>query len=517
LGLLERIGETVAARGSRRSSLPAPVGRATLADWVNMFTFDGVQYPLLSTSMGSIDEEKIAHTASAAHKTNGIIFALVVARLQVFSQARFQWTRFEGGMPARMFGTPELRILERPWHGGTTGDLLARMEIDASLAGNCYIRRVRNRLHRLRPEWVAILLGSGEDADHPAEAGDVDVAGYVYMPPNSRPLVLLPEEVAHYAPIPDPDLNFLGMSWITPVIRDVQADSAQVEHKRRFLSNAATPNMVVKFDPMTTLEQARKFKEVFNEDHVGWHNAYRTLFLLGGADLQVVGKDFQQLDFAATQGKGESRLAAAAGVPPSWVGFSEGLQGSSLNAGNFTAARRRYADGTLIHLWMNAAASLETIVPPPPGAYLWPDTRAVPFMREDAKDAAEIQHTQAVAMRQLAEAGYDPTSARDAIVAHDWTVMEHTGRLSVQLHPTDELAGGGGGGVSGDAAARARELTEMLQKIYVATPGKTVISQREAREILNRAGAGLDLSADELLPVAASGGGDASSGDGDGS
>src|SRR5690606_11067749 len=163
----------------------------TLADWVNMFTFDGVSYPLLSTSRESIDEEKIAHTASAAHKTNGIIFARVVARLQVFSQARFQWKRFEGRMPARMFSTPELRIL---------------------------------------PERVAIVLGLEEGADHPAESGDVDGAGYVYMPPNSRPVVLLPEEVAHYAPIPDPDLNFLGMSWITPVIRDLQADSAQVEH-----------------------------------------------------------------------------------------------------------------------------------------------------------------------------------------------------------------------------------------------------------------------------------------------
>ncbi|PXY25156.1 hypothetical protein BAY59_24325 [Prauserella coralliicola] len=405
-------------------------------DWVNYFSFGGNTYPLLQTTMGTVDEEKIAATANAAYKSSGPTFALVLARLQVFSQVRFQWTHFQGGHPADLFGSPELAVLERPWPGGTTGDLCARMEVDASLAGNAYIRRTRpDRLNVLRPDWVTIVLGSQEDADHPSEAPDVEVAGYLYQPPNGRQTALLPHEVAHYAPIPDPDSNFLGQSWITPVISDVQGDSVQNEHKRAFLRNAATPNLAIKFDPSIKHQQIKEFVEMIEEDHTGAWNAYKTLYLGGGADPIVIGKDFKELDFAVTQGKGESRLAAAAGVPPSWVGFSEGLQGSSLNAGNFTAARRRFGDGTMRHLWANAAASLETIVRKPnPNANLWYSDR-IPFFAEDSKDAAEIQNREALTITALVRDGFTAESVIEAVRNQDWSLLQHTGLVSVQMQP----------------------------------------------------------------------------------
>lgn len=429
MGLLERIDHArqPAARASSRHDL-------TFQDYVNYFTYDGVQYPLVQTTSGSIDEEQVAQTTAGAYRTNGIVFALTVARLQVFSQARFQWTRFEGGVPTRLFGTRDLRILERPWRGGTTADLLARMEVDVTTAGNSYIRRLPGRLARLRPDWVIVVLGSNEDPDHPAEASDVEVAGYVYDPPNGRMVAFEPWEVAHYAPLPDPANNFLGISWVTPALRDTQADSAMTEHKRQFLMNAATPNMLVKFDPTVKYEQAKNFKKLMLEEYTGWRNAWKTMFLMGGADAQVVGQNFQQLDFAVTQGKGESRLAADAGVPPSWVGFSEGLQGSALNAGNFDSARRRFSDGTMMHLWTNASASLEVIVPPPDdAAALWFDLRGVAFLRENAADLAAIQEKEAAIIVSLVrDGGFTWRSAIDAVRNKDWSRLTHTGLISVQ-------------------------------------------------------------------------------------
>jgi phage portal protein BeeE len=373
--------------------------------------------------------------------------------LQVFSQIRFQWTRFVGSQPSDLFGTQELAVLERPWPGGTTSDLLARMEVDVSLAGNAYVRRTRrDRLNVLRPEYVTIILGSQEDADHPADAADVEVAGYMYRSPSGPPLFLPPNQVAHYAPLPDPFFHFLGMSWITPVIREVQADSLATEHKARFFTNAATPNLAIKFDPSVPKDAILAFKELVEEDHAGAWNAYKTLYLGGGADPVVVGKDFRELDFAATQGKGESRLASAAGVPPSWVGFSEGLQGSALNAGNFNSARRRFSDGTMTHLWANAAASLQAIVTPPDsGASLWFDAR-VPFMREDAGDRAAIQQREAQTIAALIRDGFTPDSVIAAVNNNDWTLLKHTGLTSVQLQPPSDgtepipqIAGSSGG------------------------------------------------------------------------
>lgn len=427
--------------------------RGNTQDWVNA-VIAAHEHGIVRTTMGRLDEEQVGSTLSSLIKGNGPVFALTLARLQVFSQVRFQWTRFERGQPTDLFGSTELGILERPWTGGTTADLLARMELDVTSAGNSYTRRIRrrtggrlstDRLVRLRPEWVTVILGSEEDVDNPAEAADVELLGYAYTPRHERGARMQffgPEEICHYAPLPDPDGVFVGMSWVTPVIRDVLGDNLQTDHKRAFLRNAATPNGVIKFDASVTLEQVKEFKEFFESEHRGAQNAYKTLFLGGGADMSVIGKDFQQLDFAVTQGKAESRLAAAAGVPPSWVGFSEGLQGSALNSGNFTAARRRMGDGTLQHLWASAATSLETIlVPPDDQAHLWFATRGLPFLQMDASDQAEVQGREASTIVSLVKDGFTHESAIDAVINHDWSRLEprtdeHGNPLmSVQLQP----------------------------------------------------------------------------------
>src|SRR5690606_2483801 len=204
-----------------------PEARGTTQDWVDA-VLAAQEAGLLRTTMGTLDEEQIGATLSGLVKSNAPTFALTLARQQVFSQVRFQWTRFSRGEPGDLFGSPELEVLERPWPGGTTADLLARMELDVTAAGNAYIRRLRrgraSRLVRLRPDWMAIILGSQEDAEHPAEAADVELLGYAYMPQGGRGdrmVILDPSEVAHFAPYPDPDGVYVGMSWLTPVIRDV--------------------------------------------------------------------------------------------------------------------------------------------------------------------------------------------------------------------------------------------------------------------------------------------------------
>lgn len=438
MGLLQRVRDFATRRPDTE--------RGSTQDYVDLLAA-AQEFGFLRTSMATLDEEKVVGSLSGIVKSNGPTFALMVARLQVFGQARFQWTRFERGEATDLFGSGELRVLERPWPGGVTADLLARMEVDVTTAGNCYIRRLRrtrfaeDRLVRLRPDWVTIILGSREDVDNPAEAADVEVLGYAYTPYGApeRMQIFTPDQVAHYAPLPDPDALFVGMSWITPVLSDVIGDNLQTEHKRAFLRNAATPNLAIRFDPTVTIEAVKKFKELFEAEHKGALNAWKTLFLGGGADPVVIGKDFKEMDFAITQGKAESRLASAAGVPPSWVGFSEGLQGSSLNAGNFTAARRRFGDGTLQHLWRNVAASLEVILDrPDEGTYLWFATRGIPFLHMDAKDEAEVQTAQGSLIVQFVREGFTPESSVNAVVNNDLARLVHTGLLSVQLQPAGE-------------------------------------------------------------------------------
>jgi phage portal protein BeeE len=440
MGLLERVAAT------RRELVPAERDITTLDDYAaalssfafagNTYGFGGLQQTLVGGQTERIPTD-LAGFATAAYASNGPVFALMAVRMLVFSAVRFQYQQFNAGRPSRMFGDRSLSILETPWTGGTTQDLLARMIVDVDLAGNSYWAKVGGELVRLRPDWVGIVV-------EPRMVRGAVVGyrriGYVYaegggIGPDSDTATFLADEVAHFAPYPDPLATYRGMSWLTPVLRELHNDKLMSRHQRKFFENGATPNMVVSLDAAVKEDAFKRFVAMMDEGHKGVDNAYKTLFMGGGADVTVVGANFEQMAFTATQGRGETRLAAAAGVPPVIVGFSEGLQGSSLNAGNYASSRRRMADGTMHPLWQNAAGSLAPLMPVPPGTRLWYDSRDVPFLREDAKDSAEIQAKQATTIRQLVDAGYRPDSVVAAVQAEDYALLQHTGLFSVQLQP----------------------------------------------------------------------------------
>src|SRR3990167_717650 len=339
--------------------LPArsEAGFLTMDDYAQLLTLGN--FPLFMNQTLRTDREEIdggfAGLVSGAYRNNGGVFACMLARMLLFSEARFQFQQMRGGRPGDLFGTPELAILERPEPGKTTGDLLTRAIVDVDLAGNWFGSRRPERIKRLRPDWVVIILGSPRpDADVSAIDIDAEVVGYIYRPggiySSEAPEALGRNEVAHFAPIPDPLAQYRGMSWMTPILREILSDSSATRHKEAFFNNAATPNLVVKFPPLVDGTKAREFIEMFEQDHSGAFNAYRTLFLLGGADVAAVGTNFEQMDFKIVQGAGETRIAAASGIHPTIVGLSEGMEGSSLNAGNFDAAARITANKTLRRL-----------------------------------------------------------------------------------------------------------------------------------------------------------------------
>jgi phage portal protein BeeE len=440
MGLLERVADA-RAKGAAPARSITTIDDYALA--LGSFMYNGNAYAagmgIQQTLVGGQAERvpnDLTGYATAAYASNGPVFALMAVRMLVFSAVRFQYQQMRGGRPGALFGGSDLALLETPWAGGTTQDLLTSMILDVDLAGNWYGARVGGELVRLRPDWVSIVLEPRRFRDGVLGYRRV---GYLYEEGGAGGgqggIPLLPDEVAHFAPIPDPLATYRGMSWLTPVLRELQNDKLMQTHQRKFFENGATPNMVVSLDASVTPELFQRFRAMMDEGHRGVDNAYKTLYLGGGADATVVGADFQQMSFTATQGRGETRLANAAGVPVTVVGFSEGLQGSSLNQGNYGQARRRFADGTMHPLWTNAVGSLQAVVAPPPAARLWYDARDVPFLREDARDVAEIQQTKAATIRQLVDAGYEPDSVVAAVIAEDMSLLVHSGLYSVQLQP----------------------------------------------------------------------------------
>lgn len=416
--------------------------------WLELFTFGGAAYSpynLTQTLTGS--EETIDGSyggyVRGAYQRNGIVFACEVARLSLFAEARFLFQRMRDGRPGELYSSPQLGVLERPWPSGVTGDLLARLLVNADLAGTGFAVRTREEPDRIRiprPDWMTIVWGSRTRDRSEDLALDAEVVGFMYHPggrhANNTPKVLLADEVAVFVPTPDPLAHVRGMSWLTPVIRETMSDSAATSFKQRFFEQGATANLVVKLDKDIALQAFGDWVEKFRESEpTGLDKAYKTLYLGGGADVTVVGGNLSQIDFKNVQGAGETRIAAAAGTPPVIVGLSEGLAGSSLNAGNYNAARRRFVDLTIRPAWRNVSGSLQVIIPPPDPDRLWYDDRDIPFLREDAGDRADIASKQAMTIRQLVDAGYEPESVVSAVEAEDWTLLEHTGLYSVQLQP----------------------------------------------------------------------------------
>ena len=462
-----------------------------------------------SVTMPHINAETLATSftgyAAGGMKDNSVVFSCMAARQLPFSSVRFRYQRLRDGKPSDMFGTPDLRLLEAPAPGESTQDLLSRMIQDADLAGNAYdvldtpLTRLggddtTKNILRLRPDWMYIvtrprmrrLPGGGQAALGQQRVGYVYVEGGLNS--GNEPVPLMLDEVSHFAPIPDPLASFRGMSWLTPVVREIENDGLMNRHKRRFFENGATPNMIITHAPGADRDAIIKFDERMRAQNSGVENAGKTLNLYPGADATVVGSNLEQLDFRQVQGAGETRIAAAAGVPPVIVGLSEGLQAATYS--NYAQARRRFADGTLHPLWESAAGSLAALMPNQ-GAdtRLWYDADDIPFLREDEADAANINRTRAETITGLVTGGFTHESAVKAVETGDFRLLEHTGLFSVQLQPP--------GGA--DKESKQDTLARTLQQLYLGVG--TVITVDEARLMLNTLGAGLTVPApDELQP-----------------
>jgi hypothetical protein len=409
-----------------------------------LYTFNGTGYPSgvvpLQSGTKRVDHDgSFAAMVQQVHNTSGPVSAAVVARALLVSQLRFTWY---DNATDNVFGNAELDVVNFPQRRGglTRNRLFFTAEEHVSYAGNAYFRRhADGRLSLLNPQWTSVVIGSDEDELDPTNQGDARVVGYLYRPAGKEDdaRILTTDEVVQWAPEPNPWCWWMGGSWITAVLLEVATDRQATEHISKFYENAATPQLIFKFDASVQPEAISAYAEAVNSKHAGAANAYKNLFIGGGADVQAVGASVAQLDYAGTTGGFENRVIMRSRVPAVILGSREGMQGSALNSGNYLATRRMWADGWFSPTSDGLASTLEGLLTLPSNGApeLRPDTSRVLFLQEDRKDQAEIGQLHANSLRSLVDAGYDPASAVQAVATDDLTKLQHSGLYSVQLQP----------------------------------------------------------------------------------
>jgi hypothetical protein len=409
----------------------------SLVDWSKMFKPGvGVNYSGNHYQSFVIGQSEVP--AGGYYDTNSVVFACEANRLLLFSEARFQYQQLRDGRPGDLFGTADLGVLYEPWPGATTRDLLVQAELDVAMSGNSYWVRDARGLVRIDAANVKVVTEAAIEGDMFGARVGERLLGYAVKVDEQNLALYTPLEIAHYKPYPSRTERFIGTSWLSACLPDVESDGDLTAHKQVAVKNGAQLGHIVTLDQDLTPEQFEQFVEKFNQAHLGPTNAGKTLFLGGGADVKTVGQTLENLNLRATQGAGETRIAACSGVPPVIVGLSEGL--ASATYSNYGQARRRLVDGTMRPLWGAFASAMQTLVPAPSGSRLWYDDRDIPFLREDVADQVQILKEQMLAIEAGVRSGFEPETVVKAVVAGDLATLQHNGLYSVQLQPPGTTA-----------------------------------------------------------------------------
>ena len=476
----------------QRSTTPPTLEQRYSVDDYMQMVYNGHNY-IVGASGSKPDEvdNGFVSYVQRVHNRHGVVAAAVVTRALLMSQVRFKWRRIDGSL----YGNRDLLPLERPG-SYTRPELLSRLEHDVSYSGTGLVGRRGDELFRLAPDRTSFVIRSESDptwdGDTLMPPFDAKVVGLVYNPGQSKGVqgrieVFTVGEFAVWAPNPDPVYFWRGTSWITSVMREVLIDGQVTDHEGQFFEKAAVPGLVFMMDPSRTPDEIKAYSDVVNRKFAGNTNSYKNMFLGGATDVKVVGSSMADLGLSELQGTFKNRVAVRSRIPAVVLGTKESLSGSSLNAGNYSAARRMLADGWFTPTVDGLCAALEALLPvPSDGSELGFDPSRVLFLQEDQKDAADILSTNAAAMRQLVDGGFDPDSVVAAITTGDMNKLAHSGNVSVQLQPAGTIGDATGTVAVDDGKSNARELAEIVQKIYLGV-GK-VLTADEARKIINDAG-----------------------------
>jgi phage portal protein BeeE len=363
--------------------------------------------------------QQMVAAATQAYETNGVVFACMMVRMMMLAEASFKFRRLSD---KKLYGNQDLRLLEYPWPNATAGELWARMEQSNSLDGNAFVAKVENDELLVLPAKEVIIVSevvtSSSGIRYKRPIGyDWDPQRFPGSTNRSQAQFFTVDEVAHWSPVPDPSASFRGMSWLTPVLSEVNSDNSMTSYKSQYMAHGS-PITAVKYDRPLKSETVDYLMERIASKFGGLNNAWKPLIFDQGAD-PVLSEGLDKLDFRNIQAGGELRICAAAGVSPILIGLRPADSGES-----YQSAMRQLADMHMRPLWRSACASLEKLIGNvPQGVQLWFDTSDIAALQAAETEKAQVTQVSAAAMLTFVQAGYTRESVISAVTSGDLTQL----------------------------------------------------------------------------------------------
>jgi phage portal protein BeeE len=228
------------------------------------------------------------------------------------------------------------------------------------------------------------------------------------------------EEVVHWAPLPDPAADFRGMSWLTPIYRDVQGDDGLTGYKIKYLSNSASPNLLIRYAQKLQPGTVDSVRERMHARYGGVDNAFKTLVLDQGADVTVIGNSLAQMDFSGVSAVGTERILAAAAVPGVLVGL-EPLRGAGRG---YQESMQKFANLWARPEWRSFFGAFSQIMDVPAGNRLWFDTGDIAALQDGELEKSQAALVRGQAVLAHVQSGATLESAAKAVDAGDITLLK---------------------------------------------------------------------------------------------
>lgn len=253
------------------------------------------------------------------------------------------------------FSHPVQRLIRRPNPDMGEVELMQYLIIYASIGGNAYLWKQRDRGGRVVGLWpfsdAYISPIPGRDTSEGV------VRGYEFDAGDGQKIELPKDDVIHWKWLPDPRYPWRGIGAIELAAREVAKSEEISAYIYALLKNNAIPPVVVSLTEGEELteERANRLRKQWMA-RFGGDNRGNVAFLEYGMKAERLGFDLQQLEAEALEGIPEARIAAAFRVPPVVAGLSVGIKRSDYGD---QAARRAFTELTLAALWRSLASEMQ--------------------------------------------------------------------------------------------------------------------------------------------------------------